>query len=259
MYFSKKIGLLILAVIFTGITAMGQTPYFFQHKIIKGMKGYQCQVIFQDKQGFIWFGTDEGLVLFDGIDYIHYTTADSLAGNSITAMCQSPDKTIWIGHENGLITHYKDQKFSRFSPEEGLGSIAITDLKTDSSGTVWFTTLGEGLYFYMNERLYNLNMDDGLADDYAYCVEMGPKGKTWIGTDFGISIYDPLTKELQQISMSDGIPDNIVKKIIYDHSGKIWIGTDEAGVFYLDADNHKPVILNNWSFGSVNDFIINRT
>jgi ligand-binding sensor domain-containing protein/serine phosphatase RsbU (regulator of sigma subunit) len=241
-----------------GMPLMGQTPFFLQHKIIKGIKGYQSQVIFQDHQGFMWFGTSEGLVRFDGVDYTHYTTADSLAGNSVTAICQSPDKTMWVGHENGKITHYRDHKFTKFSPEEGLGSIAITDLKTDSSGTVWFTTLGEGLYYFMNERLYNLSMDDGLADDYAYCVDIGPMGKIWIGTDFGISIYNPEQKDFEQISMSDGIPDNIVKKIIYDHDGKIWIGTDEAGIFYMDANTYKPFILGNWSFGSVNDFVINK-
>ena len=107
MIFFKKIWLAVLTLILLGMPLFGQTPYFLEHKIIKGIKGYQTQVIFQDHKGFIWFGTSEGLVRFDGVDYTHYTTADSLAGNSVTAICQSPDKTMWIGHENGKITHYE--------------------------------------------------------------------------------------------------------------------------------------------------------
>ena len=48
---------------------------------------------------------------------------------------------------------------------------------------VWFSTNGEGVYFYKNNRLYNLNTDDGLADDYAYCFAQDEEGKIWIGTD----------------------------------------------------------------------------
>jgi len=257
MLFRKNFRVLVLLMALSASFAYGQTPYFLHHNIIKGVRGYDCQVIFQDQRGFMWFGTSEGLVRYDGVDYLRYSMEDSLAGNSVTAICETDQGIIWLGHENGQISLLEDGHFKKFSPEEGLGTIEITDLRTDTSGTIWFTTMGEGVYYYMNERLYNLNMDDGLADDYAYCIEPGPAGKIWIGTDFGISIYDPSAREFEQISMRDGIPDNIVRKIVYE-SGKIWAGTDEAGIFYLDAQTLEPVILNNWSFGSVIDFVINR-
>jgi ligand-binding sensor domain-containing protein/serine phosphatase RsbU (regulator of sigma subunit) len=247
---------MVMVMALSAMHAFAQTPYFLHHKIIKGLRGYDSQVIYQDRQGFMWFGTSEGLVRFDGVDYLRYTTADSLAGNSVTAICESTDGTLWLGHENGLITLMKDGSFSKFDPEEGLGTIEITDLRMDTAGIIWFTTMGEGVYYYMNNRLYNLSMDDGLADDYTYCVEPGPGEKIYIGTDFGISIYDPDSKEFDQISMSDGIPDNIIKKIVYNE-GKIWAGTDEAGIFHLDPETLEPFIMDNWSFGSITDFIIN--
>lgn len=251
----KHITLIIILALCMLSGLLAQTPYFIHHKVIKGKRGYQSQVIFQDGQGFIWIGTSEGLILYDGVDYMLYTREDGMAGNSVTAICQDTLGRIWIGHENGRITHYQYGDLSVFMPEEGLGNIPITDLLSDRQGRIWFSTEGEGVYYYSGNRLYNLNSDDGLADDYSYTLAMAPGDEIWIGTDFGISIFNASTKSFGQISMRDGIPDNIIRKIVPGPEGSFLVGTDDKGVFSIDIGDKQFELIDNWKFGSINDLI----
>ncbi len=247
--------MLILIIVSMFSQAHAQTPYFIHHKVLKGKRGYLSQAIFQDHLGFVWFGTTDGLILYDGTDYIQFTEADGMAGTSVTAICEDSVGSFWIGHGNGRISRMIGRKFTEFMPDEGLGDVTITDLEVDEKNRVWFSTLGEGVYYYSDNRLYNLNTDDGLADNYAYSIAILGE-EVCIGTDYGISIYNAAEKTFDHISMSDGIPDNIVKKVLYDENEILWVGTDEAGIFSIEMRSGKISIIDGWNFGSINDFVV---
>jgi ligand-binding sensor domain-containing protein/serine phosphatase RsbU (regulator of sigma subunit) len=232
---------------------VGQIPYLKQHTLIKGRRDYNTQVIFQDQQGYIWFGTTDGLIRFDGEDYRLFTVSDSLADNHVTAMTQDARGVIWIGHENGSISLFDGMRFTAFDPESGLGAIPVTDILFDRSGVLWFTTMGEGVYYYRENRMYNINMDDGLSDDYAYCLETGTGDDIWVGTDYGINIVSAGSDNIVHISMRDGLPDNIVKDISRMDSSTYMIATDEEGMVRYHAHNGTFDLFENWEFGSINN------
>jgi len=235
----------------------GQTPHFESHQFIKGERNYTTHAILQDHQGYIWFGTSKGLVRFDGINYQNFTVQEGLGDNHVTAMCEDNDGVLWIGHQNGSISLYKDDKISLFEPEEGLGTIPVTYLMCCTNNYIWFTTLGEGVYYFDRNRLYNLNTDDGLSDNYAYSLAEGLDSNLWICTDYGISIFNYTNKTFNHISMRDGLPDNIVKHIQKDDKDNMWIATDEEGLVYYDVERNKLTHYPDWEFGSINNFIVN--
>ncbi len=254
-----KIVLLVILFAFPGDYLCSQTPYFRTHQLIKGKRNYITHAILQDDNGYMWFGTTEGLILYDGLNYVIYTEQNGMAENNVTALCTDKDNTLWIGHQNGSITLYDGHKFTLFDPEEGLGTIPITSLLNSSDNNIWFATLGEGIYYYDRNRLYNLNTDDGLSDDYAYTILEGMDKRFYFGTDYGISIFNPEDKSFQKISMVDGLPDNIVKHLEQDSKGNIWIGTDEKGMVYYDIEKNKFIPIPDWNFGSVISFTLDKS
>lgn len=245
----------ILALFLLQPELPGQTPFLKHHNLVKGRRDYKTTAIFQDARGYIWFGTTIGLIKYDGIDYQTFTVEQGLSDNHVTAIIQDLSEVIWIGHDNGSISLYDGYDFKPFTPEEGLGKIPITDIVVDLWGNVWYSTLGEGVYYYNGRRVYNIDMDDGLADNYVYCLEIGADSAIWMGTDYGISVYSLNDKLFRHYSMKDGLPDNIVKDIKRTDDQNYLIATDEKGLVNFRPEDNRFETYKYWKFGSINNIV----
>src|SRR5690349_21081235 len=115
----KKLFGLFGLLFFSMAMAFGQAPYFQQYFLGKKNEAVQINAIFQDKTGFMWYGTDNGLFKFDGLKYIQFTTNDSLPDNDVTAIAQDSLGRIWAGFKNGKIAFLQANKIKVFDPEEG--------------------------------------------------------------------------------------------------------------------------------------------
>ena len=105
------IQLLILIVWGTGYA---QIPYFQHYSLLKRNESVQVNVIFQDRTGFIWYGTNKGLFRFDGIQQERFTTLDSLPDDYVTALAQDSMGRIWTGHKNGRLSFLEGNYFRTF-------------------------------------------------------------------------------------------------------------------------------------------------
>jgi ligand-binding sensor domain-containing protein len=239
-----------------------QSPYFEILKTIKNKNNYQNTVIFQDSKGYIWFGSSVELTRYDGLSFTSFTTNNGLSENIITALAEDQSGNIWIGHKNGKIDRMNKDGIYPFNPEEGLGEVAISSIVFDKKGNLWFSTLGEGVYCFKGankHRLYNLNADDGLNDNFAYNMVVAPDSSIYVGTDNGISIIDPYKgKVTQHLSMKDGLPDNIVKHLYFDQTGTLWIGMEDFGLCSYYPKYKSFQTITGWDFGSLNSFIERR-
>ena len=254
----KRINCLILFFLFTAAMPpiSAQSPFMKYHGMFRGREEYNVNIIYQDPRGLIWFGTDRGLFRFDGVNNTLFTIADSLAGNNITALHFTKEDILWIGHKDGKITLYDGYTFQQFKPEEGLGSIPVSDIISDNSGVVWFSTLGEGLFRWDGKYLSNLGTDDGLSDNYIYDIEPDRKGSLWFATDNGITKYSEGKCEV--VSMKDGLTDNLVRIIKVMPDGRLWIGTDEKGITVYNPDDRTFMDISGWNFGPVTGLTISR-
>lgn len=260
-YLTKK-GLrsfILLFIVFLNSSVYSQSPFFKSIKFDKSLKQFETYAIYQDSKGYIWFATSQGLFRHDGEETHKFGISDSLAPSPVTSITEDRDSNIWVGHRNGDIQQFNEQYFTNFSPEEGLSKNEITFLFFDKANVLWFGTLGEGVYFFTGKnrkRLYNLNTDDGLTDDYAYTAVQCPLGDLYVGTDNGIAVIDTSTCKVKKvISMKNGLPDNIVKdlKII---GNSLWICMDEGGIAIFDVTSQQFTQLIPWKFGRVNNFAL---
>lgn len=233
-----------------------QSFFFSEPEGDETLRELTLSKLFQDSRGYLWLASSDGLIVFDGLSYEVFIKNDSTS-NVVSAITEDPNGNIWIGYEDGTIYNKDFGGLTAWNPEEGLPQAAITGMEFTKGGQFWFSTYGEGIYVFENNRLYNFNSDDGLAGDDIYTIACDDRGFIWAATDGGISVCSIVDekKEVKNISKADGLPDEIVKVLQKDKHGNIWIGTYEMGFCYYDPLTGRivlPDVL--WEGGSINCF-----
>ena len=108
--------------------------------------------------------------------------------------------------------------------------------------------MGEGVYYYRNERLYILTTDEGMPDNYVYDLEQDKQGNVWLSTDGGIAKLSLNTEGKYDIAIfeyAQGLPDNIVKALTYDGKEAFWVGMQDGGLAKIAiAEVHKACTSN---------------
>ncbi len=220
----------------------------------------EVNAILQDRNGYIFVGTNSGLFKLDGTNKTVFTKVDSLPTDQITALAQDASGKIWCGHKNGKISILDNNRITLFSPPEGMPTMSISDILFDRNGVLWFSTLNDGIYFYFSERLYRLDDIEGLPDLFAYDLEEDAEGNIWVGTDGGIGICTRKEKAvtIKVLNSKDGLPDNIIRKIKIDSLGIVWIATDDAGLVRYDRSTSFffTKSIPDWSHGTISDMAI---
>ncbi|MDN5201376.1 two-component regulator propeller domain-containing protein [Fulvivirgaceae bacterium BMA10] len=259
--------IIVLALLLTStINNFAQTPFLKTQSLAQDFGVKQIKKIYQDGHGFIWVGTASGLFKFDGITYQQYLLPDSLVDNIVTAIFMDNQNKLWVGYKNGRLATLEEFGLKIFDPEEGTPVVAITGITQLQNGTICFSTYGEGVYYYMNDRLYNANSDDGVINDDIYVMMKDSQDQLWLGTDGGISVLNLSegTKKIENITTNGGLPDNIVCDLTLDDRDNIWIGMYDGGICQYDISKKEFFelpIMKSWEFGTVNslEFLGNNT
>src|SRR5438477_667236 len=168
--------------------------------------------LYQNSNGLILCGTTKGLYRFDGFDFSAYSFQSKIDA-AVTSVFETKDKRTLIGFSNGNIAELIDNSIQLLKFEEGFPKESIRSIIEDSSGTIWLGTAGEGIYYIKNNRLYNINQDDGLSDNYIYKLLYFPHHGIVAASDRGINIciVDSGKKYISTYTSKNGLPDNIVR------------------------------------------------
>jgi methyl-accepting chemotaxis protein/ligand-binding sensor domain-containing protein len=242
---AAAIGLSLLAA-FPTARLHAQDLRFRQLTPDDGLSSSYVQVIFQDRKGFLWFGTDKGLDRYDGYSVRNYRhqrgNARSIADGTIGSIHQDRQGVIWVGTSVGLSRYDLDRDaFTNFPI--GPGPTAVRAILDDSRGTLWVGT-ADGLFVFDRTRnavsrpsgeagveLASLNVQALLEDS---------RKQLWVGTETrGMFALDPanggLTAHRHDAANSSSLPDDDVRSIVEDASGALWIGTWNGGLARMSA------------------------
>jgi ligand-binding sensor domain-containing protein len=241
-------------------TLEAQVPAFQNYPLLRRNEPIKVYTLFQDRAGFIWYGTNKGLFKFDGVNLDRYTVADSLPEDHVTALGQDSLGRIWTGHKNGKLAFLDSDKIRTFNPDEGTSSNEISDILFDSKGNLWFSTLNDGLYYFTQGRLFRLDEQEGLPDIFVYDILEDPAGNIWAGTDGGAAICKLIDKkvDIRVLDYAHGLPDNIVKKLVIDKNHTVWMATEDAGIVSFDPviGRTTSLIDGGWKYGAITDFTL---
>lgn len=135
-----KICSLILQISFFLSALYGSELGFKTYTKSSGLSSNYIFDLFQDRAGYIWIATDQGVNRFDGTRFETFTKTDGLNGNLIYKIFQDLEGGLWFGtFQNGAV-RFADNHFSALSVEDGLPDATVTDIAQDTQGRLYFMT-----------------------------------------------------------------------------------------------------------------------
>jgi ligand-binding sensor domain-containing protein/signal transduction histidine kinase len=246
----------------------------FEHiSIAQGLSQNSVYCMLQDRTGFLWFGTQDGLNRYDGYRFDVYVhdpdDASSLRGNTIFAIYEDHDGILWIGTELGGLNRFDRQKgkFSAYlaEPEDPLNPKNTVQVIHESrSGLLWIGTNSGVLKFDRDGEAYVPFATSILENQSILSVDEDQFGVLWFGTSGGLVQIDPQTETIihHQSNSRDprALSGNEVSAVYIDQSETLWVGTD-SGLHQYDRGSgtftryrNDPRDPNSFSGGPVSSF-----
>ncbi|MGK9367427.1 two-component regulator propeller domain-containing protein [Melioribacter sp. Ez-97] len=246
----------LLSILFVS-TVIAQ-DYRFEHITSEeGLSQNTVLCIFQDSQGFLWFGTFDGLNRYDGFGFKVYKTdqndSTSIAGQGFYAIVEDKNKDLWIASlGEGLNRYHRSlDKFTRYRKEDrnsnSLISNRVRALLYDSKERLWIGT-EEGLcrYDFGTDRFIDyteiIPFHKYERSEYITSMAEDSSGFIWLGTWNGLIKFNPQnnSSEFYFNIQNDGksLEGNFVNALFVDKAGRVWIGTSEGLNQYSPAGNN---------------------
>ncbi len=200
-------------------------------RVEDGLPQNTAQTIVQTRDGYLWIGTQEGLVRADGVrlDVFAPQNTPAFPGKNVTALLESSDGTLWIATTAGLVAR-RGMTFTGYSRAQGLPFAYLTGLAEDAEGGLWIATLGGGAIRMRNGLFTQLTAKRGLPHDVLHAVVAARDGSVWMGTDAGLCRWQG--GKLTTFTTSDGLPDNAVQALYLDGEPTLWVGTSHGPARY---------------------------
>jgi ligand-binding sensor domain-containing protein/signal transduction histidine kinase len=186
----------------------------------------------QTPDGYLWLGTEEGLVRFDGVRFTTFNGRSSgLRSKIVTALVPGSDHDLWVGTNGGGLAHFADGKFTAYTKRDGLSSNSILCLYLDRRGTLWTGTDGGGLVRVEKDPAGKIRFNvytkaDGLADNAVFSIAEAGDGIFWIGTHNGLNTFE--AGKFSVPSIDGQLQNRYVRALVADRSGAKWIGTEDG-------------------------------
>jgi ligand-binding sensor domain-containing protein/serine phosphatase RsbU (regulator of sigma subunit) len=250
-----------LFFLFTGIYcfAQNQSDIKFSHiSLEQGLSQSVVYDIFQDRDGLLWFGTQDGLNSYDGYKFTVFqndpkddvsggNSNKSLSNNSVRGICEDNSGVLWICTENGGVNRFDKYsgKFTVYKNEPNnpacISSNASRCIYADWSGNIWIGTDGGGLNKLEIKSgkitVFKHNPEDpgSISSNNILVIMEDKSGLLWVGTSRGgLNVLDKNTGKFKTFinnpEDNNSISSNNIQSIYEDRAGIIWIGTDGGGL-----------------------------
>lgn len=205
----------------------------------EGLSSNTVSVIWKDRTGLMWIGTNDGLNKFDGTNFTIYRhdaqDSTSIPANEILSICEDHLGRMWVGTGGGGLAYY-DRRHNAFISRSAsadwpnLRDISARAICEDHMNNLWVGSYGtlRKIDFRTNKIL---KIQLGKVSDSFVVLSLfeDSKQRMWAGTNIGVYMFDLKTGKSSLLAHSDvdplSISDNVVKSVTEDANGNIWFGT----------------------------------
>jgi signal transduction histidine kinase/ligand-binding sensor domain-containing protein/CheY-like chemotaxis protein/HPt (histidine-containing phosphotransfer) domain-containing protein len=226
-------------------------PMFRNLGVESGLANIIVTDIRQDKDGFLWVGTQGGLSRWDGYRFRNYTFSPndkhSLPDNYVVTVHTDPRGRLWAGLGSAGLARYEpdyDGFVSFTQKSAGLTSGAVSRIVDDGAGGLWVGT-DNGLDHLTNTsdpahaKVTHFRHDKAnprsLPSDNVSSLYYDAQGTLWVGTTDGLARWDRQTQDFVKVPIPVRSVDGPgISALHVDSDGLLWIGTTGDGVFVLD-------------------------
>lgn len=274
-FFSYSVILLLMSV--QHLFAQQKDLLFERISIEQGLSQSTVHSIIQDKTGFIWIATEDGLNRYDGYNFVIYRNErddkTSIASNQVRTLLQDKNGTIWAGTGDGLCVLnliYDDKSkinkegfYNFFNEPKDSSSLCDNNIRClyeDKNGVIWIgTTSGlnkivsavktnndknylEKIRF--TQKFFNKKFNDLISKEFISSITEDGNGNLWFGTmGNGVIVYNRKTGDVSNYRNIEDDPgsigSNYVIKLYTDFAGRVWIGTYGGGLNRFDQTTKK--------------------
>jgi len=242
-----------------------------------GLPQNTVQALAQTTDGFLWIGTEIGLVRFDGNTFVTYdqNSKPALPGSDVQCLLAVADDSLWIGTADGL-AHLQNGSVTAFNTANGLPSNSIRSLEAgpqssilvftqagniaingsrvqatavDNSGTLFNAPIAGGAIALVNRTAVSLT-EKGRSQPALTVGHVLPgsriqtaftdrSGSLWIGTNAGLVRY--ASGKLDRFPLTDPLATASILSILEDHEGNLWVGTESGGLHILRDERFRTL------------------
>ena len=248
--FAGKFFCILLCCLHTNLFAQSLTDYSnlrFEHLVGNGLSDNDINCFLQDRQGFMWIGTNDGLNRYDGYNFKVYQpdalNKNSISSAQISSLYEDKNGLIWVGTANGGLNSFnpKTEKFNTWlrsdTATNSISDNTVNAICADANNNLWIAT-ASGLNFFNtttgNFKAYHHKDGDvnSIARDNIYSLYLDKQSRLWIGTyGAGIDMLNTATGEIKHISRfaKSGVPDNsdYIRKIILANDTLLYASSDK--------------------------------
>lgn len=243
--------MLFFMILMSGTLTAGNVQremFFDTYTQADGLPNNHVQYIFQDRYGWMWIGTSQGVSRYDGYEFTNFLSSrndsSSLKGSLIRIIFEDRKGNLYFGTENGALNRFNRDTETFEKPFDAhpyfSGEVSVNDICQDDDGNLWVATQDNVLIIEPSgniKKLTDQNNDQSNNGWTNYVRELSfdNTGRLWAGTNSGLYIIDPITKEVESFDLpfADGMTDEIWE-IFSDRDGFIWVGTYLNGLFLID-------------------------
>jgi ligand-binding sensor domain-containing protein/signal transduction histidine kinase len=186
--------------------------------------------IVRTRDGYLWLGTVEGAVRFDGVRFTVFDSNNTgeIRSSQITALLEDRAGNLWMGTNVGGLNRYRDGHFTLYTTQEGLSNDQIRCLFEDRAGNLWIGTYGGGLNRFGDGRFSVWTTRDGLPHDQVWAITEDREGSLWIGTGNGLARFKD--GRFTVFTARDGLAQSGVYSLCLDREGNLWAGSGHGAL-----------------------------
>jgi signal transduction histidine kinase len=234
--------------------------------------------IAQDADNYLWLGTDEGVLRFDGVRFLppFPTGSPPMPTRSVRALWAARDGSLWVGYESGSVVRVRGSQFREFAEADGFPSSYVAAFAEDRTNTLWAATAA-GLFRFDGSKWHRVSGANGLPAAAAFTVFVDDAGTLFVAASTGMfrrlegtarfEAIDADTDVVRDVSMdADGAlwaTDPILgftrvapgvqshghagrgARLLHDTRGDLWVGTLGQGLWRVrrgDVAERRPVV-----------------
>ncbi len=205
----------------------------------QGVSKGDAMVMIVDREGNLWYGSDNGLSRYDEQYLVTWTTAQGLLTNQVTSLKEDQHGNIWFGTFESGVSRYDGKTFTHYTTEQGLVHNTVWNIHEDNTGVLWFATRG-GLSRFDGGDFTNFTTEQGLPDNKLSVVTQDRAGNLLIGSwGGGLSVIrekwiemlnaklalQPGQSIFENYNTSHGLPNDVIYGILEDNQDNIIMGT----------------------------------
>lgn len=204
-----------------------------------GLEQNGVYAVFVDREGSVWAATLTGGVSeFREGRFTTFSSSNGLASNTVVAMAESPDGTMWFGTPEGL-NSFSNGHWNLLTSHQGMPSDSVNCLFSDSDGVLWIGTEA-GLAFLEFGHVVSPGIEPAALREPIMGITQDKTGRLWIATSNHILFVNRnylLGRNTENSEMRDyGVEDGLhgtegVKRfqsVVADNLGRVWISTNRG-------------------------------